>query len=123
MRASRVVVGFGSGCGVKWLLAVVVALPIALFACIGAAQAQTQAPVDAKAEAEAIVGSLAGEAVAALRMAAWHQGDLVSPVLGCTVGSDREVLLSALAVPVPPRGASTWDALRMGRSAPAGASL
>lgn len=93
----------------------------AVLACgFAASGAHARAGSDALrgAEPDRIVRLLAEESVGALRASAWHDGDLVSPVIGVDLGLSEAQALAALIEDVPPRGASVWAALAAGRGAP-----
>lgn len=72
-------------------------------------------------EAGRLVELLAEEAVGAMRMAAWHEGELLSPVLGCALEFDHALAVAMMVEPVRPRGAAVWSAMRLGRKTPEGA--
>ena len=73
-----------------------------------------------EASAAKLVELLAGEAVGAIRLAAWHEGELLSPVLSMSMELDEAAVVAALVEPVVARGSAVWSSMRLGRKTPEG---
>lgn len=102
--------------GVQFILVMAVLVAVSA-AWWGGGRACAQA---GEASAAKLVELLAGEAVGAIRLAAWHEGELLSPVLSMSMELDEAAVVAALVEPVVARGSAVWSSMRLGRKTPEG---
>ncbi|MEY5031932.1 MAG: hypothetical protein RL354_963, partial [Planctomycetota bacterium] len=67
--------------------------------------------------------ALASAAVEAIRLSAWHEGDVVSPVVCPWWEVSPSEAVAVLCEPGGARGAAVWEAMRLGRATPEGARV
>ena len=109
----------GIGCGGAHRAAVACALMV--FGSSAGAACRAEARVEPRAcGVRSLTEILAGDAVEALRLSAWHEGEVISPVVSPLVEVTEAEALEVLCAPPAPRGAAVWQAMRLGRTAPDG---
>jgi hypothetical protein len=67
--------------------------------------------------------ALASAAVEAIRLSAWHEGDVVSPVVCPWWEVSAAEAIAVMCEPPGARGGAVWQAMRLGRATPEGARV